>query len=272
MFRSQTNDADFAQTLDVMSSGDDYDYIYLSPHLDDVVFSCGAQIFQHTSRGKSVMIITLMAGEPDPNKLGSYAQSLHQRWRLGSDSVAIRRNEDLLACAFIGAEAVHMPYLDCIYRRDPQTGDPLYQSDPSLFGPIDPSESDLISNLSSRMNDLPQRSILMAPLGVGNHVDHKITRQAATLTIDAARLSFYEEFPYVYPGSDQLINIESNADWKSELIAILPDALVARIQAMSFYQSQLSTFFKDRQDLSMRVEAYVGKMGGERIWRQVLGE
>jgi hypothetical protein len=41
---------------------------------------------------------------------------------------------------------------------------------------------------------------------------------------------------------------------------------------MSLYQSQLSTFFEDGQDLSMQVEAYVRKMGGERIWRQVLGE
>lgn len=255
-----------------MSSGDDYDYIYLSPHLDDVVFSCAAQIFQHTSRGKSVMIITLMAGEPDPNKLGNYAQSLHQRWRLVSNAVAIRRKEDLSACAYIGAEAVHWPYLDCIYRRDPQTGDPLYQSDPSLFGPIDPSESELISNLSARMIDIPQRSIVLTPLGVENHVDHKITRQAATLTIDAARLTFYEEFPYVYRGSEQLFGKEPDVDWKMELIAISSDALATRIQAMSLYRSQLSTFFEDGQDLSTQVEAYVRKVGGERIWRQVLGE
>lgn len=252
-----------------MSGGDDYDYIYLSPHLDDVVFSCGAQIFQHTSRGKSVMIITLMAGEPDPNKPGNYAQSLHQRWRLGSNAVAIRRKEDLFACAYIGAEAVHWPYLDCIYRRDPDTGDPLYQSDSSLFGPIDPSESELISKLTTQMIDLPQRSIILAPLGVGNHVDHKITRKAATSTIDAATLTFYEEFPYVYRGSEQLFGKEPDADWKVELIAITSDALAARIQAMSLYQSQLSTFFEDGQDLSKQVEAYVRKIGGERIWRQV---
>jgi hypothetical protein len=122
------------------------------------------------------------------------------------------------------------------------------------------------------MIDLPQRNIVLAPLGVGNHVDHRITRQAATSTIDAETLTFYEEFPYVYRGSKQLLGNEPDVDWKVELIAISSDALAARIQAMSLYQSQLSTFFEDGQDLSMQVEAYVRKMGGERIWRQVLGE
>jgi LmbE family N-acetylglucosaminyl deacetylase len=246
-----------------------YDYIYLSPHLDDVVFSCGVQIFQHTSQGKSVMIITLMAGDPDPNKLGSHAQILHKRWRLGSNAVAIRRREDLLACAYIGADTLHWPYLDCIYRRNPQTGEHVYQTDPSLFGPIDPSESDLVSNLSARMMDLPSHGEVLAPLGLGNHVDHKITRQAATLTMDEAKLSFYEEFPYVIRDSEQLPIYESDVDWKSELIAVSPDALATRIQAMSIYQSQLSTFFEGGQDLYMQVEDYVRNVGGERIWRQV---
>jgi LmbE family N-acetylglucosaminyl deacetylase len=248
---------------------DCYDFVYLSPHLDDVVFSCGAQIFQHTSQGMSVMIITLMAGDPDPNMLGNHAQILHKRWRLGSDAVSIRRNEDLLACAYIGADTLHWPYLDCIYRYNPQTGEHLYPTDPSLFGPVDMSESELVSNISTRMMDLPSHHEVLAPLALGNHVDHKITRQVATLTMDTAKLSFYEEFPYVIHGSEQLLSIESDVHWKSELIAVSSTALAARIQAMSNYQSQMSTFFEDGQDLNMQVDGYVRKIGGERIWRQV---
>ncbi len=133
---------------------DSYDYLYLSPHLDDVVFSCGGQIFQHTSQGKSVMIITIMAGEPDPATLGSHAQRLHKRWRLDYDAVATRKKEDLLACVHIGAEVLHWPFLDCIYRRNPQTGAHLYQADSSLFGTVSPSDSELVSNISKRIIDL----------------------------------------------------------------------------------------------------------------------
>ncbi len=214
------------------------------------------------------MIITIMAGEPDPATLGSHAQRLHKRWRLDYDAVATRKKEDLLACVHIGAEVLHWPFLDCIYRRNPQTGAHLYQADSSLFGTVSPSDSELVSNISGRIIDLQHHGEVLAPLAVGNHVDHRITRQVAISTIGEANLSYYEEFPYAIRGSEQLIRMELDVEWKSERIVLSRDALVARIQAMSFYQSQLSTFFEGRKDLNMQVETYIRKIGGERIWRQ----
>ena len=122
-----------------------YDYIYLSPHLDDVVYSCGAQIFEHTSRGRSVMVITLMAGDPDPDELSDYAMQLHERWQISSGSIELRRQEDRSACSLIGAHTLHWPFLDCIYRRNPVNGLPLYQADTAICGKIDSCESDHFS-------------------------------------------------------------------------------------------------------------------------------
>lgn len=45
----------------VMKAG--VDAIHLSPHLDDVVLSCGGQIAARCGRGESVLVVTLAAGD-----------------------------------------------------------------------------------------------------------------------------------------------------------------------------------------------------------------
>ena len=65
-----------------------YDYIYLSPHLDDAVLSCAGQICQFVQAGRSVLIITIMAGDAPAADLSPFARSLHERWEVASGAVA----------------------------------------------------------------------------------------------------------------------------------------------------------------------------------------
>ncbi len=39
-----------------------YDYIYLSPHLDDVALSCSGTICQQKTQGSSILMATIFAG------------------------------------------------------------------------------------------------------------------------------------------------------------------------------------------------------------------
>ncbi|SUO62319.1 N-acetylglucosaminylphosphatidylinositol deacetylase superfamily [Streptococcus pneumoniae] len=39
-------------------------YIFLSPHLDDAIFSCGDYISKLTSEGEIVLVITIFSGYP----------------------------------------------------------------------------------------------------------------------------------------------------------------------------------------------------------------
>jgi LmbE family N-acetylglucosaminyl deacetylase len=41
-----------------------YDYIFLSPHLDDVVLSCSGALCSLRAQGCTVLVITLFAGDP----------------------------------------------------------------------------------------------------------------------------------------------------------------------------------------------------------------
>jgi len=56
------------------------DWVFLSPHLDDAVLSCGGFIFELIQKGERVEICTICAGDPPPGELSPLAEMLHQRW------------------------------------------------------------------------------------------------------------------------------------------------------------------------------------------------
>ena len=93
--------------------------------------------------------------------------------------MAARRAEDIAACQILGADWLHLTVPDCIYRFDPQSGSPLYQSDPDIFGDVHVAESGLVQALVARLRSLPPAEQVIAPLTVGHHVDHLLTRNAA---------------------------------------------------------------------------------------------
>ncbi|MEZ4658337.1 MAG: PIG-L family deacetylase [Caldilineaceae bacterium] len=134
-----------------------YDYIYLSPHLDDAALSCGGQIYQQTAVGKSVLIVTVMAGDPNVAEFSDYIQSLHERWELAADAAAARRAEDLAACQILGADAHHLDLPDCIYRYDGQSERFLYLSDADIFGDVHEAEAGLVEALTTQLARLPLR-------------------------------------------------------------------------------------------------------------------
>ena len=110
------------------------EHIYLSPHLDDAIFSCGGLIFQQTQRGDSVLIVTVCAGDPPNEMLSGFAQELHTRWGYESP-VEARRAEDRIACQLVGAGYEHLEIPDCIYRID-DGGSHLYPTLESILGEL----------------------------------------------------------------------------------------------------------------------------------------
>ena len=60
-------------------------WIYLSPHLDDAVFSAGGLIYEQAQAGIPVEIWTIMCGYPPlPEEVFSVAQLLHVQWGFSS--------------------------------------------------------------------------------------------------------------------------------------------------------------------------------------------
>lgn len=252
-----------------MAAMNGYAQVYLSPHLDDVALSCGGRIRQQTEAGEGVMVVTVFAGIPDPDApLSPYAEELHERWGSPTDAIDRRREEDLEAMALLGAEAVHWPYTDCIYRRTPDGHFP-YASEEALWGEIAPMDTGLIAELSARIAALPlaEGSAIYAPLAVRHHVDHRIVRRAAA---GAGRaLVHYEDFPYAqdWEAVEEALGDEG---WREDIAPLSPEALEAKIAAIARYRSQVSTFWADATDMAASLQTFAERIGGgrpaERYW------
>jgi LmbE family N-acetylglucosaminyl deacetylase len=269
---------------------DYYDHLYLSPHFDDVALSCGGQIFGHTAAGRAVLVVTITAAEPPDDFHSETAAALHRRWAdsLGREPAAMvaqRRAEDQAAFAALGAEALHLPFLDCIYRPN-ETGDPLYPGPTDMFGPLNPADEAVVEALAAALAGLPAAGQIYLPLGVGGHVDHGVTRLAGERVFRAA--AYYEDYPYTMaPGAlEAVLPLAARGDWPAETVWLSEAALGAKVAAVAAYQSQLSSFFSGLDDLArklreegQRVEADAradGEMppdwaiGAERLWRRRL--
>ncbi len=244
-----------------------YQAIYLSPHLDDAALSSGGQIFQRTQAGESILVLTIMAGDPPNSGFSDFAQELHERWELANDMVAARREEDIRACHILGADYLHWNIPDCIYRADAQTHRPFYPVWEKVIDAIHPQEEGLVQQLAQQFTHLPSAAQIIAPLGVGNHVDHQIVRAAAERCW-GKKLDYYEDYPYAQtPGAlENTIQIES--DWRATQIPLTPAAIDAKVEAILAFASQVSTFFNGRIDLEQQLSQYANQVGGERIWQQ----
>ncbi|MBE2220260.1 MAG: PIG-L family deacetylase [Anaerolineae bacterium] len=245
-----------------------YDTIYLAPHLDDAALSCGGQIHQLTAVGKPVLIVTIMAGDPPEDVVYSdFARELHERWDLAVAAEAARREEDAAACQILGADFVHWSIPDCVYRMHPKTGLPLYPTWEDVVTAVHPAEFQLIQTLATRMAHLPPTDRIVAPLGVGNHADHLVTRQAAELCF-GAKLCYFEDYPYVQEeGAITAVIPANTSTWQCHTIPLNATDISAKIKAIIAYKSQLSTFFTDYQDLTRQIETYAQQTGGECLWQ-----
>ena len=170
-------------------------YIYLSPHLDDAVLSCGGIILNQRKAGIPVEIWNWMCGTPpDDLPLSDLARSVHAEWELDSvkEVYAARLAEDRLATARVDAKTRNFDFLDCIYRQA-DNGAFLYPDE--IFVPPHVDDSKLVTEIATQINgNLHPGDVLVSPLGIGNHPDHVIVRQAAEQTRHPLR--YYADIPY----------------------------------------------------------------------------
>ncbi len=250
------------------------DFIYLSPHLDDAVLSCGGQIAQQARRGKRVLVVTVCAGDPPARSPGSaFVRELHARWAL-DDAVAARRAEDLAALHSLRAHALHLAIPDCIYRLD-RASQPLYPDRDSIFGALSDEEDGLINQVMQQLKQLEplQDAMVYTPLCVGRHVDHQLVRRA-TESWDATKgqLIYYEDYPYAEDAA-ALKAALAQENLLPCLVWLEKIDVECKIAAVACYQSQLSTFFESTKELARRLESFAHLQGGgkglaERVWQR----
>lgn len=256
-------------------------WIYLSPHFDDVVYSCGGLIWQQTRRGESVEIWTICGGDPPAGRLSDLAQELHRRWEAPHDSVARRREEDQQACQVVWATPRRLPVPDCIYRRPgldywaPHNGTAapaddeatvMYPNREALFGSLHPLEVKLPLQVAQRLTEnLPPNVRVVAPLTLGGHVDHRLTRQAAERLLLIEGLWYYADYPYAAAHLDEIETLLPGG-WQRQIEALEPAAVEAWAAGVAAYASQVSTFWSGIEDLRAGLNDYLQCLGGGTLW------
>jgi LmbE family N-acetylglucosaminyl deacetylase len=239
-------------------------WIYLSPHLDDAVLSCGGLIWDQVQQGERVEIWTICAGNPPPDPLSAYAASLHERWQTAGQAPAERRAEDMLACQRLGATPRYFNLPDCIYRRSPENGESLYNSELELFGEIHPAEAGLVDSLTKDLAQaIPEGASLVSPLTVGGHADHRLVRAAAEGS--GLPLWYYADYPYVQwlrGIPDELV-----IDLEPTVFPVSQAGLAAWVESVASYVSQISTFWFSREDMEIEIRGFSQKNGGVQLWR-----
>jgi LmbE family N-acetylglucosaminyl deacetylase len=244
-------------------------WIYLSPHFDDAVLSCGGLLWEQSRLGDEVEVWTICAGEPG-SSLSPFAEQLHQRWQTGEKAVAQRRQEDAASNLIVGARTRYFCIPDCIYRQD-RDGNFLYPSEESLFGELHPSETPLIDELARQLIQSlgGTQANIVSPLALGGHVDHRLVRRAAEElqpAVPGIHLLCFADYPYVLDHAEELLRLVE-IGWQKRVFPISEQGQQAWCEAVNAHSSQISTFWEDRQEVCKALQAYHGWFGGTALFR-----
>ena len=226
-------------------------WLFLSPHLDDAVLSCGGLIAKLSTAAK-VTIATAFCSAPWFGPYSNLAGWLHGIAGVKNARclARIRRYEDAAACRRVGAGYVHWYYRDAVYRVS-SPGHFLY---PSIIqtDPV-PQDASMISRLAKQIDRLADgHDFLVAPLGIGRHVDHLVVRQAAERC--ERMLLYYPDIPYLWfdpAGVSEYVNGLSIIKYHVEQAFV--DCWVA---AVLDYRSQWNMLNDAAKPLDQRLREY----------------
>lgn len=148
---------------------------YLSPHADDVAFSCAGSVALDVAAGHPVTVITAFLS--------------------GADA-ALRRKEDEAAAAALGCT------YNCLELPDAPDR-PEIRGALGVFMPLGPQHLGIINEVVTRLLwhvTGAEQLHIRAPLAVGGHIDHRLVHEAARALAyhlgRSAQLTYYEDQPY----------------------------------------------------------------------------
>lgn len=227
----------------------------LSPHRDDAVFSLFLALSRWSKLKVPITVLNFFT-------ISSYAP--HVSASLIPEISAAREREDRRALAFVDRrvriEALGL--LDAPIRLNISAAS-ISSPENTLLLP--PGE---IESLAARMRPyfMPP-NLALAPLALGNHIDHRSVHSAALKAHTGQRLGFYEDLPYASWTSEEELAARVNEIELATGTALKPAIIRSRetrarkFCAVSAYRSQIT-----RTDAKLISDYTSRYSGGERIW------
>lgn len=181
------------------------DSIFVAPHLDDVALSCALRLLQNKQQGQQTAVLSVFTGGPGLLP--------------GVDLYCGRRREDKQALENLGVTSYEWlgfadaPFRTCRY----------WSFEAIIFGDQSPVDEHLERQITQRLVlycKQYQPRIVLLPLAVGTHVDHRLVHRLwHALASEVASIVFYEDRPYIF----------------------LPDNLAVRLGQLRASRASLST-------------------------------
>ncbi|WP_323120516.1 PIG-L family deacetylase [Burkholderia alba] len=225
--------------------------LYLSPHRDDIAYSLAGRILGAAApraAGVAVAVFTRSNFAP-------YA-------RPGLDTAAITRlrgAEESRACRALRLRSLSLPFAEAPLRGY-RTTDALFVDD--AVATRDPVVDALVRCLTT-LNAMFRPRAVYAPLGIGGHVDHLVTRVAAQAAFASqCPVWLYEDLPYAGELDEHAYGAELARRTGRARPALTPNGawLTDKLRVLAGYASQVA-----RKDLCA-VVAHTHRIGGERVW------
>jgi LmbE family N-acetylglucosaminyl deacetylase len=197
---------------------------------------------------------------------------------------ARRRVEDERFAYFAEASVVFLDLPDAVYRG--------YEGDDQLLGRPRSDDAAPVSILRTEIARLEPQTVYL-PLGVGNHVDHQLCRDAGISLLAepqswvmpgpdwAGKVVFYEDFPYAWwNGFQSLDDLPEGAlggipqsTYLTPRYADISDQLERKVRGVAMYESQIDRLFGSQKAMASGVRQHAAAMGtlgrtgaAERYW------
>ncbi|MCI0384342.1 PIG-L deacetylase family protein [Streptomyces sp. CNQ085] len=211
--------------------------VAVSPHLDDAVFSAGGVLAALARAGWSVRVVTCFTASVEDPCAFALSTQLDKGLPAETDYMALRRAEDTTAQRMLGVlPPVHLPLPEAPHRG--------YGSAPELFA--SPRADDMAgAELESLIRPhLAPADLVLAPRGIGGHVDHLITAWAVAAAAPPSHTCWWRDVPYVIraPYSAGRPPPGRSAD-ATEVTVDIGTVLTPKIAAAACYTSQLGFQF-----------------------------
>lgn len=227
--------------------------IFISPHLDDAMLSAGGLIHYLSSKTKVIVINVFTESSDDKQTLSAWKFVKDMGYKKPSILFKERRNEDQQAFSKMHIVPINLGFSDALWRKKkglvPQLlgnflpefahAYPTYRFHMTK-GKLAKADRETITEVSEKLQtiiDQEKKPLIFCPLGVGNHVDHRLTRQVCEQKF--SNRVYWSDFPY---------NIRENKDGtppQGYFKATFPVKINDKRALIMAYKTQVSGLFSD---------------------------
>jgi LmbE family N-acetylglucosaminyl deacetylase len=252
----QWHNAFILELLPPISGPDRPHLVVIEPHMDDAVLSAGGRLL-HRRGCQRITILSVVKWSNFTSFL-----KLNREFLSVPDITKIRFEESALAAKMLGAEFACLDWQDAPLRFWPaerwsQETIERFNANPTPFVSGPPAAQDVaaLADQLAQLLGLLEPDELWIPMGLGHHVDHRLTRNACLRMLARARgplaripLTMYEDLPYA-SAAQQATQIEAAFDSLNTRLTRnredITDVFQQKLRLVSAYASQFKLSYME---------------------------